>query len=40
MNILNLPNDILQIILNKVDINLLPKYILENKDKLKKWIEN
>ena len=26
--------------LNKVDINLLPKYILENKDKLKKWIEN
>ena len=26
--------------LNKIDINLLPKYILENKDKLKKWIEN
>ena len=25
--------------LNKIDINLLPKYILENKDKLKKWIE-
>jgi len=26
--------------LSKIDINLLPKYILENKDKLKKWIEN
>ena len=26
--------------LNKIDINLLPKYILENKDKLKKWIES
>ena len=26
--------------LNKIDISLLPKYILENKDKLKKWIEN
>ena len=26
--------------LNKIDINQLPKYILENKDKLKKWIEN
>ncbi len=26
--------------LNKIDINILPKYILENKDKLKKWIEN
>ena len=26
--------------LNKIDINLLPKYILKNKDKLKKWIEN
>ena len=26
--------------LNKIDINLLPEYILENKDKLKKWIEN
>ena len=25
--------------LSKIDINLLPKYILENKDKLKKWIE-
>jgi beta-1,4-mannosyl-glycoprotein beta-1,4-N-acetylglucosaminyltransferase len=26
--------------LNKIDINLLPKYILENKDKLQKWIES
>jgi len=26
--------------LSKIDINLLPKYILENKDKLKQWIEN
>ena len=26
--------------LNKIDINILPKYILENKDKLKKWIES
>ena len=26
--------------LNKIDINLLPEYILENKDKLKKWIES
>ena len=26
--------------LSKIDINLLPKYILENKDRLKKWIEN
>ena len=25
--------------LNKIDINLLPSYILENKDKLKDWIE-
>ena len=26
--------------LNKIDINLLPKYIVENKDKLQKWIES
>ena len=26
--------------LNKIDISLLPNYILKNKDKLKKWIEN
>ena len=25
--------------LNKININLLPTYILENKDKLKDWIE-
>ena len=25
--------------LNKIDINSLPSYILENRDKLKDWIE-